>query len=294
MRRVSLASLVAAAAAAMVVPSSTSAAVTIGDTFPPTGSCAFSQTRLQSVSGGQYSAPTNGVITSWSFEAASNEPDNLRFKVGRATGTADEFTIVGESTPLANITPSALNSFSTRIPVMAGDVIGLFNDGSGDCTQSSVGSTYHSFSADLHPGDTQLFSENTDVRLDISATLEGDCDKDGLGDETQDADLSSCPPAVCKGQQATIRGTAGNDEITGTPDRDVIAASAGKDKVSGLAGKDLICGGAGRDTLKGGKAKDKLYGQKGRDKLRGGGGKDRCVGGKKNDSAKKCEVEKST
>jgi len=103
------------------------------------------------------------------------------------------------------------------------------------------------------------------------------------------------PPvnATCKGEQATQVGSEGNDEVTGTPGRDVIAGLGGRDEIRGLSGKDLICGGKGKDTLRGGKGKDKLYGQKGKDKLVGGGGKDRCVGGKKDDSAKKCEVEKS-
>jgi len=97
----------------------------------------------------------------------------------------------------------------------------------------------------------------------------------------------------CKGEPATIPGTEGDDELSGGPGRDVIAALGGKDEIRGLAGKDLICGGKGKDILRGGKGKDKLYGQGGKDKLSGGGGKDRCVGGKKDDSAKKCEVEKS-
>ena len=98
---------------------------------------------------------------------------------------------------------------------------------------------------------------------------------------------------TCKGKTATLTGTEGNDELRGTPERDVIAGLGGKDEISGLVGKDLICGGKGKDTLRGGKGKDKLYGQGGKDTLAGGGGKDRCVGGKKDDTAKKCEVEKS-
>jgi hypothetical protein len=30
--------------------------------------------------------------------------------------------------------------------------------------------------------------------LDVSATLEPDCDNDGFGDETQDSDIASCTP----------------------------------------------------------------------------------------------------
>ncbi len=113
---------------------------------------------------------------------------------------------------------------------------------------------------------------------------------------------SSIPPtspsntassATCKGQQATIVGTAGNDLRSGTPARDVIVGLGGNDRLSGLAGRDLICGGSGKDTLGGGKGKDKLYGEAGKDKLKGGGGKDLCRGGEGRDTASKCEVERS-
>ena len=36
-----------------------------------------------------------------------------------------------------------------------------------------------------------------------------------------------------------------------------------------------------------------VQGGGGKDKLKGGGGRDVCIGGKANDSASKCEVEKS-
>jgi Ca2+-binding RTX toxin-like protein len=110
---------------------------------------------------------------------------------------------------------------------------------------------------------------------------------------TPPAAAIAAPTATCKGQQATHVGTAGNDQITGTPARDVIALLGGSDRATGLGGNDLICGGAGRDVLRGGKGEDKLLGQKGKDTLKGGGAKDICKGGKGNDSASKCEVEKS-
>jgi hypothetical protein len=99
-------------------------------------------------------------------------------------------------------------------------------------------------------------------------------------------------PATCKGRQATVIGTAGNDSLNGTAGIDVVAALAGKDKVRGLGGNDLICGGTGKDNLKGGGGKDTLLGEGGKDRLSGGGGKDVCKGGKGKDAAN-CEVEKS-
>jgi Ca2+-binding RTX toxin-like protein len=130
----------------------------------------------------------------------------------------------------------------------------------------------------------------------------------------------AAPGGTCKGIQATIVGTNGNDVRNGTSGRDVMLGLEGNDTLSGLAGNDVICGGTGKDNLNGGKGKDTLLGQKGSDKLKGGGGKDKlsgkkgkdnlkggggkdtlkgggskdvCIGGKANDSASKCEVEKS-
>jgi hypothetical protein len=297
MRRFSLASLTAAVLIT-AIPSGASAATQIGQTFPPESSNCSANTWLQSgAPGGQYTVPSDGVITSWSFEANSAPPE-LKFKVGRHAPGADltmaaDFTIIGESGLVA---PDAntLTSYFIRIPVQAGDVIGAFFNDDGDCGRSDSDYDYHQFPADVQPGDTQTFTPATGFQFDVSALLEPDCDKDGLGDETQDNKLvGSCSTLTCKGEPLTDVGTDGPDEILGTTDRDVIAALGGRDKVSGLAGKDLICGGRGRDTLKGGKSKDKLFGQKGRDKLRGGGGKDVCKGGKGDDTASKCEVEKS-
>ena len=51
-------------------------------------------------------------------------------------------------------------------------------------------------------------------QMSISAVLEPDCDQDGLGDESQGIDTSSC---TCKGRVATIVGTMAEDKLTGIP-----------------------------------------------------------------------------
>ena len=293
MRRVWLASLAVAGLIA-AIPSGATAATQLGQTFDPPGHYPGDHTVLQSVSpGDRYRAPSDGVITSWSTFADETTPA-LKLKVGRPAPGADltmaaNFTVIGESQVQDPVT--GLNSFLTRIPVKAGDVIGFYT-GSGGNLISLNDPAYrdHFEPTDVLPGQTALFSVE-DFQLDISALLEPDCDTDGLGDETQDSNVPC--GKTCKGEPVTIVGTEGDNELTGTPERDVISGLGGRDEMSGLAGKDLICGGKGKDTLRGGKGKDKLYGQKGKDKLAGGGGKDRCVGGKKDDTAKKCEVEKS-
>ena len=300
MKRFSIASVVVAAAL-IAAPSSAGAATTIGETFDPDMVCSPNFTRLQSTSpGGQYTVPTAGVITKWSFQADA-APPQIKFKVGRSAG-GNSYTIIGES---GLVTPSAntLNSYPTQIPVAPFDVIGTFTATQGDCLrQPSPGYIRHTTPGDIVPPNTALFTTVAESQLDVSALLESDCDTDGLGDETQDTNLSTCAPgtiptgtsssATCKGKPATIVGTNGNDVRVASPGPDVIAGLGGNDTLSGIGGKDVICGGPGKDKLKGGPGKDTLLGQAGKDTLKGGGANDFCKGGKGNDAAT-CEVEKS-
>ena len=62
---------------------------------------------------------------------------------------------------------------------------------------------------DPPPSNTSTYDATaltSNAQFDVSATLEADCDGDGLGDETQDPDTSSCKPpsttAVATGQRA--------------------------------------------------------------------------------------------
>jgi Ca2+-binding RTX toxin-like protein len=84
------------------------------------------------------------------------------------------------------------------------------------------------------------------------------------------------PVPKCRGTEATLVGTVGNDRgatrLIGTSGRDVIVARRGNDVVRAGAGKDIVCGGPGNDRLVGGK---------GQDVLRGAGGADVCPGSTK-------------
>lgn len=77
------------------------------------------------------------------------------------------------------------------------------------------------------------------------------------------ADAPPPPTAVertCRGEVATIVGTAGDDRLTGTRGRDVVVARGGDDEVSGLSGDDVLCGNGGADDLDGGPGDDQLLG----------------------------------
>jgi hypothetical protein len=196
-RRVRLISaLVSAIAVVLLSATSAGAATNLGSTFVPGGFCSIGTTYIQTVSSGPpYSAPSTGVITSWSFQPGAAVPTTIELKVGRTEPGADltnnaNITIVGQSTP-ETPTGAGLNTFPTRIPVQAGDDIGIYINGPGPAVNTcNSDSTYtdHYWSGDIAPGTTDIFTEEN-FHHDVSAILEPDADHDQFGDETQD----QCP-----------------------------------------------------------------------------------------------------
>jgi hypothetical protein len=179
------------------------AATQLGDTFlPEAGSCNISAVALQVGAPvlTPYTVPTDGVITSWSFQAGADVPESLKFKVADPEG-GNLFRIVGESAPQTSFTPGVTHIFQTRIPVEANDVIG-FHVVTGDCVDDgATGFTGQAFFGDPAPGTTVTFMPpSPNVKLDVSAVLEADADGDDFGDETQDqcpgqtGSQNGCPP----------------------------------------------------------------------------------------------------
>jgi hypothetical protein len=196
--------LVGLVAAGAALAPAASASVTIGPLTPPTITCLSlggSATFLQLGLGGgtPNTVPFNGVITAWQVRSGDNPMSNLVFKVGRATTPAGSYTIVGE-TIAGPQTPNAVSTTPARIPVHAGDVIGMAVH-SGDClANGSTGDSLGSAGGDVPPGDTQNFADDTQERLPIAAVVEPDADGDGYGDETQDkcpgsaSSIADCSP----------------------------------------------------------------------------------------------------
>ena len=129
-------------------------------------------------------------------------PGCNRIQVVARSAGGNDFTIVGSS-PVKSPALGQLNTYNdVRIPVHAGDVIGLYNNSVGGLlSRDTAGYAYHLLlAADPSPSDTDTYIAPAPVspgpQLDVSAVLEADCDGDKFGDETQDADTSSCnPPA---------------------------------------------------------------------------------------------------
>ena len=172
---------------------SAGAATNLGATFEPQ-LCSAGTTYIQTADpGNRYMVPADGVLTSWSYQALDAPQQSIRLKVGRAAPGADlttdaDVTITAQS---ESHTPTAgqLNTFSTRVPVKAGDRIGESFGGTpldlAGCSREDNNFTDHFFSDQVPPGDTETFAEEN-FQQNIAAVWEPDADHDGFGDETQD------------------------------------------------------------------------------------------------------------
>ena len=303
-RRFSLASLMAAALTASGAwgAQSSQAAVTLGSDLAAEPDillgCGNPCLRVQDVLPGRtLVSPFDGVIVRWRARVgAGTDAVSIRIRVVRRFD-ADQFTVVSSSGLEPIPAGAGTYTFPAQLPIRSGDQVGGEAEEDleivwGVDVMGAQLLTYVPSPPDggMTPAPDTAGEES---ELTLNVDVEPDCDDDGLGDETQDTNISSCSPPTCKGKPATILGTEGGDVRNGTSGKDVIVGLGGNDKLSGLSGNDVICGGAGKDTLNGGKGKDTLLGQAGKDKLKGGGGADLCKGGKGTDTASKCEVEKS-
>ncbi len=181
----------------LVAPACALGATTLGETFTPTGNCAAEQPVLiQTTSppgGAVYAAPAPGVITSWSVMAPA-ATEQMAFKVARSAGGGN-YTIVGES-DAEQLTAAQLNTHPARIPVVAGDMIGVAPQNL--CSRTTMGAAASYHNSNPSTGSTFPYTALPNVQLDVSASLEPDADGDGYGDETQDL-CPSDPTSQCMG-----------------------------------------------------------------------------------------------
>jgi hypothetical protein len=138
-------------------------------------------------------APSDGVITSWTVRVAPGFPVQaapVRLKLLRATATLDTFRVVGESDDAGAGTPAFTQN--TRIAVQTGDRLGLYmrgGEGTLACSDDNGDNALGIFKGDALNGFEYAFAPVSGFRLPVSAKIEADADGDGYGDETQDA----CP-----------------------------------------------------------------------------------------------------
>ena len=209
--------------ALVAAPSGASAATHVGATFTPgTGnSCLggpdYELLQTGRASGPSYATPSAGVLTVWSFQADDAVQTVLTLRVFRPTGTAHQYQVIADGSELKTIPASSgLHNFLTRIPVNAGDFIGIRST-TGECAVNTLNpaDTYdRKFGTATAVGalGNYLFDLNGWI-IDISATLEPDTDNDGFGDESQDQCLGQAgtsngcpapPPAAAPSQSAPV------------------------------------------------------------------------------------------
>jgi hypothetical protein len=228
---------VAAVAITVFGATPASAAVEIGQTFAPDPSvpCGADITVLQvgTTPAGQYTVPSAGVITSWSFQASAASAPQLKLKVGRPQGS-DVFTIVGD-TELRSPAANTVNVFPARLAVASGDVIGIYSPNGGPCGAAPAGFNVRIRTGDPPPGSTVPMSFTTG-KLDLAAVVEADADGDAFGDETQDqcpgqvGPVNGCPEpeagdsnapsaTITKGPKGKTKNRQAKFEFTGTDTR---------------------------------------------------------------------------
>lgn len=98
-----------------------------------------------------------------------------------------------------------------------------------------------------------------------------------LGDGADDYDGTN-------GNDGTVNGGSGNDELVGTPGEDTLNGGDGDDTLIGGSANDVMSGGAGSDVLNGGPGGDSISGEAGDDSLNGEGDSDFLDGGAGDDS----------
>jgi hypothetical protein len=212
--------------------------------------------------------PSSGVITRWSFSVGLPIPPGAGLseilKVFRPTGIPGQFQVVGESVP--QVVGNGTQTFPTRIPVRAGDLIGALGASGGSsgavyCITSDPGDRVAST-----PGTAPLNStvtstgEETGIQQPIVVSIEPDADNDGFGDETQDqcpqsvALQTACPPVALSTTKQIRKGsvTIVVTSSTTAPVTVIGVANLGKGKKVKLNGgtQNLAPGVLGKFTLR--------------------------------------------
>ena len=162
-----------------------------------------------------YVAAKNGVLTSFSH-LANGVAGKVQAIVFADGPTSTQKTVVAKSVKLA-VTPGAVNTFAIRLPIKAGQRLGLgFTSNNMACAVAggNAGDTTlvkAPFDADTTSDfvATGVLSGGPGVtfRPNISAALESDIDGDGWGDLTQDG----CP------QSTHVTATCPDTKVTKKP-----------------------------------------------------------------------------
>lgn len=179
----------------LIIAPTASASIEVGDECAGNeASGAFTLVPETHASGGALplAAPSSGVVTAWKVNSTHSSPvsesmgDFRPLEVGK-------FQLIGESNE-ETVNPGT-NVFPARIPVQAGDRLGLLPVGEESplfCLTSDSGDRTWSLPGSVGLGAPHLFAAGVEVRVPLVSVIEPDRDGDGYGDETQD----KCPQSA--------------------------------------------------------------------------------------------------
>jgi hypothetical protein len=167
-------------------------------------------------SSANYTAPFDGVITSWS--AGAHISTAIKLKLLRPSGS-DTYSVIASDGP--RNPGSDISTYPVRFPVRQGDSIAMHVGTFHACFAgygAVAGDVAKPVSGDPAVGEGIEVSGTSyaTTRLPISATLEPDSDGDGYGDETQDkcptlaSTHGACPLPTRLGETFTPSITSGN------------------------------------------------------------------------------------
>ncbi|MBJ7358667.1 hypothetical protein [Nocardioides sp.] len=193
-------------------------ATVIGSTAGVPADCAEQMAVAPSTihSGGpSYTVPHDGVITSVTHQANSVAGGHIRVLVLAGTPAVSVPTTIAGRSPSLAVVPNTLNTFAVRIPVLAGQVLGIHVDVTGlACGVIGVAgdevSYQEPFAADTASAYTPADTD-APYLVNLAATVEPDTDVDGFGDVTQDG----CPLGAGTQDAATCKRP--NTKITKAP-----------------------------------------------------------------------------
>jgi Domain of unknown function DUF11 len=181
LRALALAGVLAALGPAVAAHAATTVGSDLSKT-PTTSLCATSCTAfgISSTSGAPVAAaPSDGVIVRWRVRSASPAA-TITLRTLQPSGSS----YAGVSASDSQTVPSGTSTYAARIPVKAGDIIGVDMSGSAKIFVPSTAFGSQIFNPPLTS--SRPPSMRVDDELLVNADIEPDVDGDGYGDETQD------------------------------------------------------------------------------------------------------------
>jgi hypothetical protein len=210
-RRSGIVSLLAMVAGLAVAPNGAGAATTIGSNLAASDNgtghgCVFvlctdsySTLPIASQAPGGLLAPEDGVVVRWRIKAGSTS-GSAALRITRP-GNSDTRTGAGTG-PTENPPANTTSTFDVRLPIKAGDAIGIDcciypTSWGGAFYASTPSATTLDWNPRLEEGaPARLGGSAGNFELLINADIEPDADCDGLGDETQDSMITTTCPVI--------------------------------------------------------------------------------------------------